>query len=311
MPAIVTHNLFGQRALERLDDLSLVHTAEERQAFLLGNQGPDPLAARFLTTADEAEACHALGEAMQDHATTQTFLTLLDCIYLLPQRERRVGEALVLGMLGHYALDRAAHPLVISQEIAIAEAGVGLADARREVHAVLESELDSWMLWRERGETVTGAGAAGCLARTDRIDKAGGALFCRVALAVYGMSVDLTAYPASVADYARVCRIIDPQGTPWLRALGVIERRLHGHSLLQGLSHPSVTSDDACPTANLAHDPWRHPYTDEVMTASFPELFSQALDLWQALAQAFAGGDEKRLAALIDGINYAGEPGRD
>ena len=46
MPALITHHLFGEEAA-RLLPKDLLACEEEMVAFLLGNQGPDPLFFRF------------------------------------------------------------------------------------------------------------------------------------------------------------------------------------------------------------------------------------------------------------------------
>ena len=43
MPAILTHDLFGRESLDEVRDLLGFRTDDETDAFLLGNQGPDPL----------------------------------------------------------------------------------------------------------------------------------------------------------------------------------------------------------------------------------------------------------------------------
>ena len=43
MPAILTHDFFGRSVLEDVSSLLKVRSTAERDAFLLGNQGPDPL----------------------------------------------------------------------------------------------------------------------------------------------------------------------------------------------------------------------------------------------------------------------------
>ena len=41
MPALITHRLFGEESIERLPE-GLITSDDERAAFLLANQGPDP-----------------------------------------------------------------------------------------------------------------------------------------------------------------------------------------------------------------------------------------------------------------------------
>ena len=48
MPALITHHLFGEESIDRLP-AGIVTSDEERCAFLLGNQGPDPFFFRVRT----------------------------------------------------------------------------------------------------------------------------------------------------------------------------------------------------------------------------------------------------------------------
>ena len=48
MPALMTHHLVGEESIERLPG-GLISTDDERIAFLLANQGPDPFFFRFRT----------------------------------------------------------------------------------------------------------------------------------------------------------------------------------------------------------------------------------------------------------------------
>ena len=48
MPALITHHLFGEESIDRLP-AGIINTDEERCAFLLANQGPDPFFFRVRT----------------------------------------------------------------------------------------------------------------------------------------------------------------------------------------------------------------------------------------------------------------------
>ena len=65
MPAIITHHIFGEDVLRTLP-AGMVEGEEEVLAFLLGNQGPDPLFARFSTVPSVAVRCRRLGHAMHN-----------------------------------------------------------------------------------------------------------------------------------------------------------------------------------------------------------------------------------------------------
>ena len=188
MPALITHHIFGEDVIASLPD-GIVSGEEEKLAFLLANQGPDPLLARFSTLPATARACHRLARLIQGGCVTRAFWALRDGVSRLPASDEGVGRAFALGFLGHYALDRAAHPLVVSQQRALAEVDRTLAAVAHDVHAVIESDIDSWILWEKRGATVLERPAAGNLMRTERIERVGGALVSQLSLAVFGIGL--------------------------------------------------------------------------------------------------------------------------
>ena len=62
MPALITHRLFGEESMNLLP-AGIVSTEDERLAFLLGNQGPDPFFFRMRTP--ETRSCTEFGRRMQ------------------------------------------------------------------------------------------------------------------------------------------------------------------------------------------------------------------------------------------------------
>ena len=137
MPALITHHLFGEDVLPELP-AGLVEGEEEVLAFLLGNQGPDPLFARFSTLPSHAFARRRLAHEVQGGRVTRAFLSLRDGVSRLPAADERIGRAFVLGVLGHYALDRAAHPFVIWQQRALVDVDPSLQGAEPEIHAIID-----------------------------------------------------------------------------------------------------------------------------------------------------------------------------
>lgn len=304
MPALITHHIFGESIVTSLPE-GIVDGEEELLAFLLGNQGPDPLLARFSAPPRVSRACHRLAGLLQTRRPVATLLALRDGVASLPAGESRVGRAFALGMLGHYALDREAHPFVVAQQRGIVEVDPTLALLEREVHAIIESDLDVWVLWENRQATVEERPAAANLMRTDRVGVVAGALVSQVALAAHGVAIDALEYPRCVRDYERVYWMADPVGSLRSHVTGRLERALLGTSLVSSLAHRATASDE-CPAANLACLPWRHPFTGEVREESFADLFDAARLAYPALAEAFVRGDGDRLAALVGGLNHEG-----
>ena len=309
MPAIITHHVFGEVVAQSLP-ADVVSGEEELLALLLGNQGPDPLFARFSTLPSLAARTHSLAATIQSGRVTRAFMTLRAGVSHLPPADERVGRAFVLGLLGHYVLDRAVHPFVVSQQRALCAADPSLEGASGEVHALIESDIDSWILWERCSATVEERPAADNLMRTERIEHVGGALFSQMALAVFGVPVSAREYVSSVRDYERLYRLIDPARSALSRAAGTVERMARGVSRAEAMAH-YVRRSNECPAANLECRPWEDPFTGEVRHESVADLFDEARLAYPALAEALVRRREAELRRLVGGLNYAGRPGTD
>ena len=76
-------------------------------------------------------------------------------------------------------------------------------------------------------------------------------------------------------------------------------------------SRPPTTCVAATSAANLERRAWTHPFTGEVRTDSFADLFDEARLVYPTIAEAFVRGDEARLRELVDGLDFAGRPAAD
>lgn len=297
MPAIITHHLFGEEAARRLPaDFALAQ--EELLAFLLGNQGPDPFYFCFTDTPGRVRICHEFADAMHRAHVVDALMCVHDTVRYLPVDDQGVGRAFSLGLVAHYLLDSEAHAFILSQEGALCGAGVGLDDAHDEVHALIESELDTWMLWSARNQTIADSPAWANLTRTERVGRVAGTLFAQLAWEVFGLKLGADCLEGCLRDYELLYRAIDPTGNPYGTLLSKTERLRSRHSILSALSH-GATPTDGCPAANLDCRPWVDPLTGQVQTTSFPDVFYDALELWPALAESFVYGDRTALEAQM------------
>ena len=305
MPAIITHHLFGEDAAKRLPE-ELAFSDEELLAFLLGNQGPDPFYFCFTATPATIRTCHTLADAMHAQGELDTLAAAVKAVGYLPLADRGIGRAFVLGFGAHYLLDSEAHAFIAVQEDAICNAGVGLDDAHAQVHALIESELDTWMLWSTRHLTIEEAPAHANLARTKRISRVIGTIFSQLAWEVYDTPLAPDSYEGCLRDYELVYRAIDPLGNPRGKMVMGAERLGARYPILEALAHEAKPCDD-CPAANLACHPWLDPLSGEEQTTSFPDIFYDALDRWPLLAEALLSGDRTQLEALVS-RGYDGKP---
>ena len=79
---------------------------------------------------------------------------------------------------------------------------------------------------------------------------------------------------------------------------------MHDYSLLDGLAH-RVTTELPERTGNLGHLTWKNPFTDEVSTESFPEVFDRALVDYECTVGTFYR-DPADMDAVTSHVNYSG-----
>ncbi len=308
MPAIITHHLFGEDAVKLLPE-GIVSDEEELLAFLLGNQGPDPLFACATTFPEHAKLCHKLGWELHERKIVDAFWVLRDAVSHLRREDERIGLAWSLGYLGHYALDSAAHPLIYAQQDELATAEYGLEGADGEIHALLESEIDVWMLRQLRGINVTDVPTYSYLARTERISQVAGALMAQIGLQVYGLPIGVAAYGGAVTDYELVYRFIEPAGATRMRLAAKLERLIRPTHYSRILAMAHVASDsDTCAAANLEQRRWIDPADGKPRNESFPDLYHLGLERWELLSHCLSSGDREGFAQIVNGLNFDGKP---
>lgn len=301
MPALITHHLFGEESIDRLPQ-GVITSDEERIAFILGNQGPDPFFFHMLTP--RISDCMSLAQVMHRSRMSRQFSCLRDGVSHLQPRDANLGRAFALGLLSHYVLDRNAHPFVYEQQFGIVESDPELEASGSQVHAVLESDLDVLMLQLKRdGATVEDYPPAGEIVTTDRINRVAGVLMSYVAGRVYGIDIPAGEYAGAVSDMQLLYRTIEPAGSAKTRAIALLEGLVHDYSLLDGLAH-RVTTELPERTGNLDHLAWKNPFTGEVSNESFPEVFDRALlDYECTVARFIETGD---MEAVTNHVNYSG-----
>ena len=121
MPAIVTHDTFGRSALSLIGE-AVGTSTDCVEAFLLGNQGPDPL---FYVAVDPTlSAWKRMGSRLHRECTDEVLAAMRAAVSILPKEDAPVARAYALGFLCHYLLDAGVHPLVYAQQYALCDAGV-------------------------------------------------------------------------------------------------------------------------------------------------------------------------------------------
>lgn len=309
MPAIVTHDFFGRDMYDRLYK-TIGGTADEAQAFLLGNQGPDPL---FYTVVSPWLKDHQkLGNTMHHSKPSQLLKAFWDAVAALPEAERSIGRAYALGFLCHYTLDSAEHPLVYAQQYAICDAGVeGLTrEQGSEVHAVIESEWDEVVLFTKLGVTVNEFNTAKqILQGSNHMLAIVSKLYVQVARQVYGEEIPSGMFTTAVRDFRLVQQVFySPSGLK-REVIGNVERAVRPYSFYQSMSHRPIEAT-TCSFDNHNNEVWVNPYTGAESKKSFWDIFYSALATAEKSIAAFTADtfDIEDARAITGGLNFSGEP---
>lgn len=309
MPALITHDLFGRDVYDRLYTL-IGGSRDEADAFLLGNQGPDPL---FYTVLSPRLREHnRLGNIMHNQKPSELIRAFKDSLGILNGAELPVGRAYALGFLCHYTLDSTMHPFVFFQEYRLCDAGEpGLSRADgSEVHGVIESELDELALFTKRGETVaTFNTATEILKASDFVLSVISKMYAYVALTVYGHIIPKDMFATAVKDF-RIAQRLFYSPTGLKRALVArVEELMRPYSFYRSMSHRPVELTESA-FDNREHKPWENPFTGEVRTAGFWDLFEEALAKAPKNIDAFDRDDFDLEAArrITNELDFSGEP---
>ena len=309
MPALITHDFFGRDVYDRLYTF-IGGSRDEAEAFLLGNQGPDPLF--YTVLSPQLREHNRLGSTMHNKKPSELLAALKNSLSILGSAEQEVGRAYALGFLCHYTLDSTMHPFVFFHEYQVCDAGEpGLSRADgSEVHGVIESELDELVLFEKRAETVaTFNPSAEILNASDFVLRIISKMYAYVALTVYGEIIPATMFETAVKDFRIAQRLFySPSGRK--RALfGRVEELLRPYSFYRSMSHRPVALTTS-QFDNRAHEAWENPFTGEVRTVGFWDLFDEALEKAQDNLFAF-DEDTFDLAAaqeITRELDFSGEP---
>ncbi len=307
MPAIITHYQFGHEIYHNAYE-SIGATKDDFDAFMLGCQGPDIMFYSVLdpTLSDAWE----IGSTMHASNPNKLLAAFHRSAHMLPPELRTIGVAYFRGLLCHYCLDSAVHPLVYAQQIAYCSAGIKGLDATHdhEVHAEIESELDVLVLSTKAHMTIQRFNPAKrALNASRRTSDVVSFLYKNVALAQFGIDIPVESYTKSLDLYRSVLAVLhSPKGTK-KRILGMVERIFRDHSFLEAMSHTNKLIYESS-FDNREHAPWTDPGTGIVRFESFWDLYDAAQARAVSAIEEVDEMNEEVLEALTSGFNFKGEP---
>ena len=110
MPSLVTHYLFGQDILSRIEPSSAELINYNKGAFCLGLQGPDIFLYDLLHT--NIAGNRNLGRIMHIIKTDLFFRNYMESLIKKNLSENKAAISYFYGMLCHYSLDCSTHPYI-------------------------------------------------------------------------------------------------------------------------------------------------------------------------------------------------------
>lgn len=309
MPAIITHDFFGRDLIEQ-GLVPMGPSAAERQAFLLGNQGPDPLFYSIVGSV-RMKDFNKLGSLMHDEKTPELLEAFHRAVDGFEGADRFIARAYALGFLCHYALDSHMHPFVYFWQYNMCEAGVPDLTEKdgHEVHAAIESELDEMVLFAKTGTTIAEfAPRKEMLKSTDFALDVISRLYCKVVQDVWQLQIPEDMFMACVKRFRLVAGVFhSPKGIK-RHTLGVVEELARPYSFMRAMSHRALPLEDS-PFCNSQHGMWIEPATGTRRTDSFWDIFTDAQTYAADLMAAFRADEFDIEAArrFVAGRNFDGD----
>ncbi len=290
MPALITHNVFGQMVCEK-NFSSLFTTQDEKDAFSIGNQGPDPMFFRCRATPSQIKLAHQVASDLHSEKMSKTLNALRQALKKLPEEDYSVGLAYVLGYLSHYILDKTVHPYIYSTQYAIQEMDEELAESSGAVHGVIESDLDSILMLRFFGLQISQVQPKDYVPNSDRVKRVVGALMNYAIVHGLGIDFPATEVANSIDDMKWIYTTIEPLGSTMSHVVRVLEGTSSGkYSQIQSLCHRRADSADST-LLNLDHYKWEDPNTHQQRTESFIDLFENGIEAYGKAYKAYLEGE--------------------
>lgn len=312
MPDILTHDFFARDVADRAKAELPLATLDERDAFLLGSQGPDPLF--YIKLYPLMAKWAQLGSLMHDKRPASLLAAMREAVNRLPKREKDVGAAYLAGFSCHWLLDSMVHPFVNAWARALTHAGVpGLGpECAGKVHMEVERDLDEAVLYRKTAKTIAEYRPFANTLHASRqvlaiIDK----IYFYAALWTYDKPVDPTTFSASVSCYRTMLRLLYATRDQHRSVIASLERAVTGapYSTYSALSH-RVRASASSEFDNAEHRAWTNPETGAVSRDSFEDLYDRALDRAPSVVSAVLSRDfgDDASRALTGDLNFEGAP---
>ena len=309
MPAIITHDYFAQESYRKFFSF-IGDSHEEFEAFLLGNQGPDPLF--YSVVVPVLHRFCSLGKKMHDQKPEELLFALKRSYLILDDHSSRIGRAYALGFLCHYLLDSNMHPFVYAQEYELCETdleGLDQSDAKL-IHALIESEFDEMVLFTQHNKTVAHFDPSKeILKASDEVLDVISKMYTYVTMVVYGICIPRAMFSLSTKTMRLGMSVFHSKTGIKRSLIGRVEEIFKPYSAYKSISLRDIELEESV-FENRAHIPWNNPFTDTTCTASFWDIYQQTQS---KVEEAFLVFDDESFSLqkaqhITHNLNFAGAP---
>ncbi len=270
MPGIVTHTLFTEAVLERLDNPML---NAHRSFVITGGQGPDFLFYDHTTPQKLLISSHLRNYGILFHQENINAFYQSALHSIRQEKNSAIQDDLIsyiCGHLCHWALDSSLHPLVYSR--------VGAYTVQSSArHHRYESLLDAAMLQYHKGLTIVDFNPAEqCFSTELPVARALSRIYGPAIETIYGETIRPSRFMNILQEWKTMQKNFHDPKNRKKSLLHPIEKAIHLDHLITGFSIPNEAEDniDVC---NLLHTPWPDPVTGELREESMFDLWNVAI----------------------------------
>lgn len=276
MPNIITHKIFGEEVLKKLNRKEILNMIQHHEhLFYIGTNGPDFL---FFHHAAPWEAwkdktLDHLGSAVHREGVNEFYREAIQCIK--EQKDNHVKEAMTVylcGHLCHWALDQTTHPYIFYCTGDCKGASAGL-------HHRFESMLDTQMLKRFHNTQIADYPYYDICNYDEEMLKAISRIYVPVASKVFHTEILVNQIRESLDSWKKLQVLLYDPTKKKYNLLKKIEKVIHKPWYISGNIVKNEIDEDY-DILNESHKQWIHPCDHTLVSnASFLELFEEATDL--------------------------------
>lgn len=291
MPAFLTHCLFSDDVLEKIEDDELKKEILQRKAvYYLGAQGPDIFFFYRSRPWQKNDGIDQLALRMHDSRTGDFFIESADYLknYLKAGRRYYTVMTYMIGYICHYCLDKNTHPLIHYQS------GIDTLKNKttrkyHNFHKRYEALLDTYMLKKKRNLDAYRFKTYELVVLESRFIETLKSFYFYIINRVYKFDIKEIQVETAIRDTYLVLRSLhDPAGIK-SAVYKIIENMLDKKDEITSLIYPR-TAVDYGDFLNLTRKQWAHPCDEKLrFNYSLEELYNLALDEAVDLSEKFKG----------------------